>query len=222
MHCTLIVFVCITFIVGIEGAWIKVPILVDEDAVELTRLAEEFWSLKPAVFQRKGPLVLCEFIDKCCAVEDRFQAISLMVISIANEYRSQNHYATVINTCMNSTVLKQANQSCSSLQKLISPSIMKQDKSIVTEYIGILLDYFTELNNLAKHIHKSCNDEEIHALLCLSNTKLVTACAGKILHKIYDYNGDPTYQEFVAETKQTLIDLNQQLSDLSATNADTV
>jgi hypothetical protein len=212
MRCILISLFCIIFVVGSKGAWLKIPILFDDEAAELTRLGEKFWSLKPAVYQSEGPLVLCQFIDECCAVEDRLKAISLMVTSIINEYHQKNRYASVINACMNST------PSCPSLHKLISPSIMKHDRSNVVPYITIILDYFTKLNNLLNNMNEYCNDEEIHALLCLSNTKLVKICAGKILQGIYDNNGYQVYQEFIVETKETLINLNEELSELFVTN----
>jgi len=80
----------------------KLVPLVNEDAIELAQLAEQFWSLKPAVFQRKGPLVLCQFINECFSTENRFQATPFIVSSIANEYRNENHYARVLNSCINS------------------------------------------------------------------------------------------------------------------------
>jgi hypothetical protein len=222
MHRILLVLFCIIFVVvGINGVWIKLVPSVNEDAIELAQLAEQFWSLKPAVFQRKGPLVLCQFIDECCSTENRFQAISFIVSSIANEYRNKNRYARVLNSCINSTAMEKANQSCPLLNQIISPSITQEDKFDIIQHRRVIVNYYTQLNNLTNHVYESCNNEEIHALLCLSNTKLIRSCVNKILQEIYDDNGYDGYQEFIIETKKILIDLNQQLSSLSMKNKNT-
>jgi hypothetical protein len=208
---------CMIFLSGINGAWLTLPTSVDEDAITLTRLAEEFWSLKPAVFQNKGPLVLCQVIDECCATDDRAKAVSLMVSSITDENRSRNRYARILNTCINST-----DQSCPPLFNLISPSITLQEKSDIKQHRRIIMNYDTKLNDLINRVNESCNNEEIHALLCLSDTKLVKTCINKILRSIYDVDGYKVYHEYVVETKQTLIDVNQQLSELFIKNTNTI
>jgi hypothetical protein len=221
MHGIHVVLFGIIFTVVINAAWVKLPISIDKDATELTRLAEKFWSLKPVVFQNNGPLVLCQFIDECCAIENRFQAVSSMVFSIINEHRNKYRYGRIINKCINSTDLKETSQSCPSLYKLLSPLITEQDKSVIMEYMRIVMNYFTELNNLIRYVDKSCNSEEIYALLCLSNTALVQTCVTKILEEIYDEDDYKIYPEFIVETKQTLIDLNQKLFPLFGTNTNT-
>jgi len=218
------IFVVLSFIISavvINGVLVKLPTSAREDTDELTQLAEKFLSLKPVVFQNKGPLVLCQFIDKCCAAEDRFQAISSMVFSIVNEYKSKNRYGKVINKCINSTNLQKASQSCPSLHKLLYPLITKQDRSIIAQYMRRVMIYFTELNKLITNVYEYCNDEEIHALLCLSNTKLVKTCVIKILQAKYDNDGNEVYQKFIVETKQLLMNLNQELFQLVGKNTNT-
>lgn len=211
MHRIFVVLFYIIFAVGIKGAWIELSTSIDEDAVELTQLTETFWSLKPAVFQKKGPLVLCQFIDECCTTENRLQAISSMVYSIVHEYRNKNRYNQVINKCISSIDSKEVNQSCLSLNKLLFPIITEQDKSMIKQHRKIIMNYFLELNNLVTYVNEKCNNEEIHALLCSSNTKLVKTCASKILQVIYNEDGYEIYQEFLTKTKQILVDLNQRL-----------
>ena len=212
--------ICIIITVGINEAWPQLPILVDEDVTELTRLAEEFWSLKPTIFQNEGPLVLCQVIDQCCAAKDRLPAISFMASSIVNEHRRKNAYATVLNACMNSTALKEVNESCPLLHKLISPSITKEDKINILQYKRIIMEYFTELNKLVNHLYNSCNGEEIHAFLCSSNTALVKTCVSRILQEICDDDGYEVYEKFIVENKQTLIDVNAELVQRSVENSD--
>ncbi|CAF1072818.1 unnamed protein product [Adineta steineri] len=199
------------FIVSINGVSIKPVSSTDNDAIELAQLAEKIWSLKPAALQTKGPLVICQFIDKYCTNENRFQAISSMVSSIVNEYRSKHRYARVLNKCISKTVLEETKQSCPILQQLISPTITQQDKFNIIQYQRVLMSYFTELNILISHVQTSCNDEEIHGFLCSSNMTLITTCTNKILREIYN---DNNYEEVIIKTKQALTDLNQELLSL--------
>ena len=212
MHHIFVILFCTIFVIAINGAWIKLAPSIDKDAIELARLAEEFWSLKPVVFQNKGPLVLCQFINECCSVENRLQAISVIVPSIVNEYRNKNRYNRVLNACLNLTALEEANQSCPLLHKIISPTITQQDKFDIMQHRRVIMNHFTELNNLTNYVYKFCNNEEIHALLCLSNTNLTRTCAHKILQGIYNDNSYEVYQEFIMKSKETLMDINQQLS----------
>src|SRR5262249_46902340 len=138
-----------------------------------------------------------------------------------NKHQRKNRYRSIINKCINSTDLKEASQYCPLLHNLMFPLITAQDRSDIIEYMNIIMDYIEELNNLTDHVYESCDDEEIHALLCLSNTTLVNACAAKILQEVYDDNGYIFYQEFIVKTKQTLIDMNQQLLQLSVKNTNT-
>lgn len=214
MHRIFVGLFSIIFLVVIKGASINLSTSIDKDANDLTRLTEIFWSLKPKVFEEKGPLVLCQFIDKCCTNVNRFQAISSMVSSIINEHQNKNRYNKVISKCIDSTDFKNANETCPLLNKLISPSVTEYEKFMIIQHRNILMNYFRELNNLINHVYESCINEEVHALLCLSDTNLIQTCVSKILRKIYHENDWKFYQEFLIETKQVLFDLNQQLLKL--------
>jgi hypothetical protein len=215
MYRALGVFFCIIFVVGINGAWIKQPASIDENAVELTQLTEKFWSLKPTIFKRTKPVVYCQIIDQCCDDEDRLEAVSLMSQYIDGTDRYS--FAEVLLTCMNSTTAHEENQLCSSIIESIIPLRITYQNSDVQKYIHITNKYDKLLDNLLDYILSTCNSEEIYALLCLSNEKLVKTCAGRILQNIYD-DHYKSYEAVVMYTKQVLIDLNQQLSEALITN----
>ncbi|CAF1405378.1 unnamed protein product [Adineta ricciae] len=185
----------------------------DDDANELARLVEMFWSLKPDVFQRQGPLVLCEFIDQyCVTATSRMRAISMMISSIVNDYHSRKPYNQVLNVCVNSTELESIEKSSSLLQRLISPMITNDDKLNIRQHRRVILNYFTELNDLINYMNKSCNVEEIHALVCLSNTELMRRCTLKILRDMHDQNTLDIYEDYIQKTKDIFTDINIQLS----------
>ncbi|UJR32908.1 hypothetical protein I4U23_020369 [Adineta vaga] len=219
MFCIYIVLFCIIHVLNTNGAWIQTTISMNEHAKDLAHLGETFWSLKPVVFQNEGPLVLCQFIDEYCTTEtNRMQAISLMTSSIVNEYRSKKRYNQVLTTCMNSTTLENVQQSSPLIHRMLSPMITQRDKHNIIQHRKIIMNYFTELNDLLNYMNKSCNAEEIHALLCLSNTELLITCVQKILQDIYEKNNSAIYEEFIEKTKEILVDLNTQLLQLSTLN----
>jgi hypothetical protein len=209
MYRVLFALFCIIFVVGINGAWLKQLTSIDEDANELAQLAEEFWSLKPAILKRAKPFVYCQIIDQCCNDEDRSEAVSLMGQYI---YGSDGYqFAELMLTCMNPTASNKSNKLClSTVESIVSLRTIYQNPD-VKKYISITRNYEKELISIHNYVLSTCNSEEIQAYFCLSNKKLVETCSGKILQKIYD-NVYTNYEEFVADTKQALIDINQQLS----------
>lgn len=209
MSYILVTLLYIIFVVGINGAWLKESGSTNEDAIELTELIVKLWSLKPDVMKRARPLVYCRIINECCDDEERSEAISLMgqVIHGTPEY----HFAEIMLTCINSTTANQANELCSSIVDSIISMRMASKYSNMKKYFDITNKYDKELNNLVNYILSTCNSEEIHAFFCLSNKKLMEICSGRVLQTIYD-DDYKNYQETITNTKQILINLNQQLS----------
>jgi hypothetical protein len=130
------------------------------------------------------------------------------------EYQSNHRYAHVLGACMNSTVLEETKQSSPIVRELLYPIITDEDKFYIKQHQRAIANYFNELNGLMNAVDTSCNKEEVHALLCLSNPPLLTTCAQKILQRTYDDIGYETYQAFVQKTKEALLGLNEQLSRL--------
>ncbi len=218
MHLILLLWFFTIFMGGINGASLKHPVSIDENAIELTQLTEKFWSLKPDILKRTKPVVYCQIIDQCCDGEDRLEAVSL--ISQYIDGTDKYSLAEVLLTCMNSTTANKADQLCSSIIESIIPLRIMYQNSDVQKYINITSKYDKLLNNILDYILSTCNSEEIYALLCLSNEKLVEKCTGKILQKIYDDHYE-SYEAVMVYTKQVLIDLNQQLSEAFIPNTNT-
>jgi len=219
MHRVFDTLFCIIFVISINGVWLKPPASIDTDAIELTQLMEKFWSLKPIIFKRTRPWVYCQVIDKCCEDEDRSEAVSLIsqYLDGTNRYR----FIEVIITCMSSSTLNKADQLCSSIFESIIPARITYQNSDVKKYIRIIRKYKKELDNIFDQILSTCNSEEVHAFFCLSNKKLMETCVVKILQKLYDDDDDDKNdQDFIVNTKQLLIDLNQQLSEAFIENTD--
>jgi hypothetical protein len=209
---------CISFFVDINGASIEQTVSINEDAIEIGELTEKLWSLKPAVLNNRKPLIYCQIIDKCCNDEDRDEAISLM--SQFMDGTGKTRFVQIINTCMHSTNSNEGNQLCQTVVQSIIPSRIPYQNSNVEKYFDILSRSNRQLGGFFNHIISSCNSEELHALFCLSNKKLVENCAGKILQKIYDDDYE-NYQTIMLNTKRVLTDLNQQLSKAFIKNANT-
>lgn len=217
MHSFLAVFLCLSIAaVGTNAAWITPIVSVDEDAAELAQLAEQFWTLKPAIFEDQGPLVLCQVIDQHCAPEDRPLAVSLMPSSIVNTYRERRPYTQVLQACFNATALEDAMRSSPVVRRLMARSVTDADKLNIKRYQGVVVRYLKELNGLMEAVNTRCDNAEIHALLCLSSRPLLTSCAQKILQTKYDTVDDGAYHQFVERIKSILTDLNGQLERLYA------
>ncbi|CAF0914415.1 unnamed protein product [Adineta ricciae] len=207
------ILLCFLLVARTNGVSVKKVSSMDDDANELARLVEMFWSLKPDVLQRQGPLVLCEFIDQYCATAtSRMRAISVMISSIVNDYHSRKPYNQVLNVCVNSTGLESIEKSSSLLQRLISPMITNDDKLNIRQYRRVILNYTSELNDLISYMNKSCNAEEIHALVCLSNTELIKRCTLKMLRDMHDQSTLDIYEDYIQKTKDIFTDINIQLS----------
>jgi hypothetical protein len=210
MNFVFVILFCIVFGSIINEGWI---ISIDEDATELTRLFEEFWSFKPDVLKEEGPLAICQFIDQCCKDEDRSRAISALIDSMDKVNINEDYNNRIINECINTTDLKESIQSCPSIRHILYPVITQQDSLDGIEY-AIFMNYTATVGKLANHEDGFCNNEEIYAVLCSSNVKLITSCFTKSLQNIYDENDYEVYRRFVMEAKQNFTDANQQLFQL--------
>lgn len=207
MHRSVVALFCIIFVVDVYGASRKISTSIDKDVIEITRRAEKLWSLKPAIFKRAKPMVYCQIMDQCCDTQDRLQAVSLLLENIFGT--DGNRFVNIVETCMNTTTFNKENQLCSATVKsIVSPWMISQNLD-AAKYMGIMykfMNIFKEFN----YITFSCNSEEIHALFCLSSTKLVESCAGKMLQKIYDYD-QKSYGKTIKRIKQIFINTEQEL-----------
>jgi hypothetical protein len=208
MYCILIVFFCIA---DISGTSLKPSTSIDKHATELAELIIETWSYRPALLRRTKPEVFCSIIDECCENEDRVEAISL--IGLYSYGFARYHLNKVMKTCMNSTSSTKGKQYCSSFQEIIISQRTAYEDSVVKQYIDIIDSYEKDLLKMYFRISSSCNSQQIHALVCSSNPKLVEKCAEKMLHEIYDHHDYKNSQEIAMKIKQVLIELNQKLSE---------
>jgi hypothetical protein len=213
MHLLLIALFCI----GVNTAGLKRPTSMYKDAIELTRLYEEYWSFQPAILKKTVPLIYCHAIDDCCGIEQRSQAISLLH-SMKNNISATHLFTEVILTCIDLSSLHQTDQGCSNfLESIISPWIVDNNPDVI-QYYSVIDKYDAELTNFYKRMKSTCNKEEYHAFSCLSNKTLTETCTGKTLRKMHDKNGYKAYRQFMMKTKQALTNINQQLSELFIKN----
>ncbi len=218
MNLMFVILVYITFVVDINGAWLKQPTSINNDAVELTQLSEKSWSLKPAIIMRAEPFIYCQVIDKCCEDEDRVEAVSLMHQRI--QHAEEDRFVKLMHMCMNSSTSNKENQKCSSVvQSMISPETLFKD-SDVRKYFSLIDHHNKELEHYFDLFPSSCNSEEVHAFTCLSNKKLIKKCVSKVLQNIYN-NDYKNYQKTIVNIKKMLIILNQQLSEAFTKNINT-
>lgn len=218
MNLIFVTLFCISFFIGINGASIEQPVSMNEDAIEIAELTEKLWSLKPAVLNNRRPLIYCQIIDKCCGDEDREEAISIM--SQFMDGTGKNRFVQIMDKCMHSTDSTETNQLCPAVVQSFIPSRIAYRRSTIEKYFDILSRYNRQLGDFYDHITSSCNSEELHALFCLSNKKLVERCTDKILQKIYDNNYE-NYETITMNTKRVLTDINQQISKVFTKNANT-
>jgi hypothetical protein len=214
-----LVFVILLFciVLGniINGGWIREQISVDEDATELSRLFNELWSLKPDVFYEEGPFVICQFIDQCCKKEeDRSRAISALIDWFKSAIPSDDSVNKIINECVNTTDLKESIESCPPIRHILYPVITEKDHSNFIDYERIFINNTLGTGKSTNNEDRLCNKEELHALLCSSDTKLVKNCFRKELQNFYDKNGYESYRESVIELKQKFTTAYQQLFQL--------
>jgi len=217
MHRILIALSCIIFVIGINGASIELPSLIDEDAVEMAGLMEKCWSLKPAALQQMKPLAYCKVIDKCCLDEHHVQATSRFFPFLKDRH-TETRFNELIGTCINSTAHHKADQWCQTFRSEITERWEARANPDVKQFSMAIAKYRRELMQLFNAIDDVCNDEEIHAVICLSNKELMPTCAGKILRKLNDINGYEVYQKIIVQYKTMFIDVHQKLSKMFKSN----
>lgn len=206
MHRTFVGLFAIIFVVGIQGASRRTPASIDEDTIELTQLTEKVWSLKPAILKNAKPLVYCQVMDECCGEEDHSKAISLID---PNNVFDLVEFENIMGQCMNTTNSNNGNQLCTAVIKSIVPPWIVYRDSNIDKYMNIMDKYMNGLNKLDEWI-TACNAKENHAILCLSNTKLIESCTGKMLQKIFDIDYK-NYEKAIKNIKQLLTDATQEL-----------
>jgi hypothetical protein len=216
MYSIVIALIFINFVGDINGALLKSPASIDEDAVELAQLIQKLWSFRPALLQRTKPVVYCEFIDECCATEDRLEAISL-IGQYSSSY-ARYHFNQIMATCMNSTRLQRENPFCSSFSGSIISQRMAYQNADVKKYIDVIDNHEKDFLKMFFRITSTCNGEQMHALLCSTNKKLIQTCAGKLLQDIYDRNDYKNYQEIARKTNKGLVHIIQELSEIFTKN----
>ena len=206
MYRVLAVSIYIIFVVGINGASIESPTSIDENAIELTQLIVKALSKMPDILRKTEPFAYCQVIDKCCGDEDRSKVMSLLEDRHGRNNRFRFH--EIMKTCMKTNTSPKTEQFCSSFeQSIILTHTVSEDPEV--EQYGIKISkHSNELRSMLHHIISTCNGEQIHAVFCTSNNKLLETCFGSILQEIYDENGDEFYQQDYTAIKQALIDLD--------------
>ncbi len=218
MHLMFAILFCIGIVVGINGAWLKQPASINQDAVELAQLTQKCWSLAPTVMKKARPLVYCRIIDQCCDDEDRTEAVSLFGQFIVGT--DEGRFAQIMEKCMNSTNSNKGNQLCSSIvQSIIQPYIFHKHPD-VKRFFNILDQYDKPISIVFDPIGSVCNSEETHSLICSSKITFAEKCISKALRKTYDDNSRD-YQKNILDTKQAFTTINQQLSKAFISNANT-
>ena len=79
------------------------------------------------------------------------------------------------------------------------------------QFLNIVEKYLNKTNYFS-NTTSICNNEEIHATVCFSDTKLVQSCTQKILQQIYNENLN-NYEEIIKSVKEGLINLNKELTE---------
>lgn len=203
-----IILFCIPLVSVIYGASLKKSTSIDDDAKELTGLAEKIWSLKPSITKHSEMLLSCEVIDKCCKGKSRTAAAVFM--SQTELEFGEKLARKIMNMCVNSTNSNKADRTCSTTVESIIPDTTIEKDPSVEEYFKIVQDLEEHLEMLPRWLHRSCEREHFQAFLCLSNTKLVEACAKEILQMAFD-NDYIDYQAVVTTVKRRLTDILQKL-----------
>ncbi|CAF1355408.1 unnamed protein product [Didymodactylos carnosus] len=210
-------------VVGANGASVALSTSIDEDAIQVTLLMRQHWSLRPAIIRNSRPFAICKFIDDCCGNEERLKAIPLMISSLRRHHNPT--FPDVINTCTDSTVLDKTDQSCPALEQFNSlPLGYAINDPALHRYEKLIMNYgekILPIEQLLERMKNSCNDYEIHAFLCSSDKKLIESCIGKALQELHDDKGYEDYYEFIIKTKQILSDLNKELIKTSVDDTNT-
>ncbi|CAF5105272.1 unnamed protein product, partial [Rotaria sp. Silwood1] len=192
MHWIFASLSCIIFAISIHGTTVKRQAFINKDAIQMAGLVEKCWSLKPDGLSKKGPLAYCNVIEKCCSNEHRSQAISISA-SILKLNDDDAALSEFIDTkCINSTTFDNENQWCSSFRLLVNDNILSErdvEDPDVEKYRTELQKYAQEASELLENALSTCTGEELYSFMCLSNKNLMKTCAGKLLQKLYDYNG---------------------------------
>ena len=203
MHSMFTILFCIGIIVGINCARLKQPASINKDSTEIAQLLEKIWSKKPDVLNYADPIIYCAIIDKCCEDKDRVEAASLM-------NSDGTRFEQIMQGCMNSSNSKKADHACSSVVKSpVSTETLFNDKN-VQKYMNIT-NRSTGLNKMVDEMSSACNSEELHAFMCLSNTKLMQKCIVKVLQENYD-SDYKNYQTNIKALKEMMISANEHLS----------
>ncbi len=209
MHSMFFILFYFAIVVGINSAWVEQPVSINQDAVELARLAQQFWSLTPAIMKRAEPLVYCQIIDHCCSDEDRTEAVSIIGRSIFGT--DKGRFEQIMEKCMNSTSSNKGNQLCSSIVQSIIPSHIFDTHPDMEKYFNIIDQHNNAINTVFSPMISVCKSEEIHSVVCSSKMTLVESCMSKALRNVFDDNFYD-YQQNVLDAKETFTAMNQQLS----------
>lgn len=217
MNIVLITVFYIMLVTGIDGLSLKRSASVNGDAKELTGLLEKIWSLKPSIVKHADPILSCELIDKCCKGENRAKASLLM----SQEMLTPNdHLANkIMAMCVNSSTSTQIDRACSATMKSrISDEKVENDPA-VREYVNIIDDHNGGMEMLPRWFARSCNNEHLQALVCLSNTTLVETCARDVLQMALD-DDYIDYEELIITVKRVLNSIIENLSKKFGKNAE--
>lgn len=183
----------------------------EKDAAELTLLLEEFWSLKPATVLEEGPLVLCRIFDECCEEKERSRAISTFISFMTGGSTTDLTLEKVIENCVDLTDLKESIPTCPLIRNALYPVRPTQLISNAEEYGKLWFNFAGKVDILNNVTFATCDNEEWHAALCLTNTTLVKNCVTKLFQAIQRISSLRIYQNFVKETKEQLLKINRRL-----------
>ena len=220
MHRILVALFCVFFVVGTNGASLKLATSIDENGIILAEMIEKLSSSNSLIDFNKRPYAICRFIDNCCDGGERLKTIPLFISAIKTNPGSMN-FPEIINTCTGSTTLNKTYQTCPSAQQFSAIPEFQLDNRLNEEFSSIMNKYREELGKFWHYTFASCNDYELQAFLCLSNKKLLSSCTAKVLQQINDNDGYKAYHKFMKRTKEALTAMAEEVARLIAEDINT-
>ncbi|CAF0728755.1 unnamed protein product [Adineta steineri] len=218
MHRILIVLSYVVFISYINGASFKSRTSIHRDAIEFANLAETFWASKPDEFNKIESFIHCKVLETCCEEKQRKEAIPLVISELPDD---KNRFLEIVGSCINSTEQNGGDKWCRTYsQEIISPRVLWSNFQ-VRYFLQLMMEFLIKLGEIGAGREKVCDDEEMYAIRCLSNKKLIQRCVSKGLRDLMKRFDRKPYKNLVMETKQALSNINQKWSEISIKNGKT-
>jgi hypothetical protein len=214
----LVIVSLVIFIGTIDGIPQRSLSLIDADAKQLSLSNEKCWfHISNKVYndtKRK-----CQVLTQCCSGKKYSKALSLMAVNF-----SVDPIPVTFAACLGSVTPDHLAKTCPSALKLTSRLTFEpdDDNDKANPVYMVMNKYSLVIKDFLKNIPLVCNENEVHAYLCLSSKKLLQSCVGKILQKQYDSRGKKTYKESVKKYKAGFNGMNQlfqRIEELTANNS---